>query len=154
MGHGCYPRLRHSSPKKPEQLAKEALGLGRAAGYPVRRPMHKLRQPIEFPEAQDLAEGHAIKLLYPDPGGGPPLELLICRVDGKFFAMDSECPHEGGRMAEGPLMDGRTVHCPLHLYRFEPGSGEAVEVDCPPAKTFEVELRDGRIWVWVYGRPS
>ena len=85
---------------------------------------------------------------------GPPLELLICRVDGKFFAMDSECPHEGGRMAEGPLMDGRTVHCPLHLYRFEPGSGEAVEVDCPPAKTFEVELRDGRIWVWVYGRPS
>jgi len=154
MATGCYPRLWHSSPKKPEQLAKEALGLCQAAGYPVRRPMHKPQDPIEFPEAQELAEGHAIKLLYPDPEGGPPRELLLSRVDGKIYAMDSECPHEGGRMAEGPLMDGRTVHCPLHLYRFEPGSGKAVQVDCPPVKTFEVEQRDGHTWVWVYGRSS
>ncbi len=113
--------------------------------------MQTPQDPLEVPEASQLQEGHAFKWLYPAPSGEAPRELLICRVDGKLFAMESECPHEGGRMAEGPLMDGRTVHCPLHLYRFEPASGQAVEVDCPAAKTFPIEERGGRVLVWVYG---
>ena len=124
----------------------------RRSSYAGRETMSQPQDPIEIPAAQDLAEGHAIKLLYPDPAGGAPLEMLLSRVDGKLYAMNSLCPHEGGRMAEGPLMDGRTVHCPLHLYRFEPGTGEAVQVDCPAVETYAVEEKDGRVWVWVHGK--
>jgi len=106
--------------------------------------------PIEVPEALGLEEGHAIKLLYPGLLDEAPLEMLVCRVGGRLYAMNSLCPHEGGRMAEGPLMDGRTVHCPLHLYRFEPGSGCAVEVDCPPVETYPISEEAGRILVWPY----
>ena len=37
--------------------------------------------------------------------------------DGKFFAIDDMCPHMGASLAEGHL-DGDTVACPWHSWRF------------------------------------
>ena len=101
----------------------------------------------------DLAEGHAKKLLYESLEGNPE-EIVVCRLQGRIYALDSFCPHEGGRIAEGPMMEGRYLHCPLHLYRFNPENGQAVEVECMPAQTFVVDEEDGDALVWVHGAPS
>lgn len=91
-----------------------------------------------------LAEGEARKVLV--PGGRPgaaPREVLLVRLEGRLHALDSLCPHEGGRLAEGPLWEGRFVACPLHLYRFDPRTGAAQEVECAPARTLRVDEHDG-----------
>ncbi len=107
--------------------------------------------PLRVPIA-NLAEGHALKLVYETPAGEPE-EVVVCRLRGRLFALDSLCPHEGGRIADGPLMDERYLLCPLHLYRFRPDDGQVIEVDCPPARTFEVDEQGDEALVWVNGRP-
>lgn len=99
---------------------------------------------VRIPGVARLPEGEARKILVPaERADAPPLELLLARVGGKLCALDSLCPHEGGRLAEGPLWDGRYVACPLHLYRFDPRTGEAVEVECERATTYALRERDG-----------
>jgi nitrite reductase/ring-hydroxylating ferredoxin subunit len=99
---------------------------------------------VRVPGVARLAEGHARKLVIPAGAAGPEaLEIVLVRLSGKLYALDSLCPHEGGRLAEGPLWDGRFVACPLHLYRFDPRTGEADEVECEPARTYRVREVDG-----------
>ena len=80
---------------------------------------------ITIPGADGLVEGEARKVDIGDPAAGGK-QVLLCRVDGKVHALDTLCPHEGGRLVPGPLADGRYAVCPLHNYRFEPDSGKAV----------------------------
>lgn len=99
---------------------------------------------VRIPGSSRLAEGEARKVLVPAATqDAAPLELLLVRLEGRLYALDSLCPHEGGRLAEGPLWEGGCVHCPLHLYRFDPRTGAAVDVECEPARTFPVHERDG-----------
>lgn len=111
---------------------------------------HETGKPVRFPDTGSIAEGHARKVSFAVPGDGPPEEVVLCRVAGELFALDSLCPHEGGRLSEGPLMEGRYLHCPLHLYRFEPRHGRCVGIECPPARTFRVHEENGSALVWVH----
>jgi nitrite reductase/ring-hydroxylating ferredoxin subunit len=91
-----------------------------------------------------LPEGEARKVLVPaERAGAPPHEVVLVRRLGRLYALDSLCPHEGGRLNEGPLWEGRYVTCPLHLYRFDPRTGAAIGVECKPARTYVVRERDG-----------
>lgn len=100
-----------------------------------------------------IEEGSGRKYLFQEPGDVRPHEILVFRLEGRLHAMDTLCPHEGGRLAEGPLAAGRYPRCPLHLYKFRPETGEAIDLDpdtgesvrieCEPAKVYEVLERDG-----------
>lgn len=96
-----------------------------------------------IPGVGRLAEGEARKVLLPAEGDELPTEVALCRVGGRLFAVDSLCPHEGGRLAAGPLVEGRYLSCPLHLYKFDPESGAAIDVPCPPARTYSVREIEG-----------
>lgn len=99
---------------------------------------------VRIPGSARLGEGQARKLLVPaDHADSPPLEIVLVRLGGRLFALDSLCPHEGGRIGEGPLWEGRYVSCPLHLYRFDPRTGVAIDVECAPATTYPVREVDG-----------
>lgn len=58
----------------------------------------------------------------------------------RVFAVQAECPHRGGPLADG-LMGGTTVICPLHSWKFDLSTGEAVAGDCG-LKTFPVRLNE------------
>lgn len=84
-----------------------------------------------------LPEGEGRKVPLGDPLAGGA-EIVLCRVDGALHAIDTRCPHEGGRIVDGPLVEGRWVRCPLHDYKFDPSNGAAVGVPCPRARTYRV----------------
>ena len=48
--------------------------------------------------------------------------LCIANVDGVMRALDNECPHRGGPLAEGLIEDGKVV-CPWHAWAFDPATG-------------------------------
>ena len=83
-----------------------------------------------------------------DVGSGGK-QIVLCRLGGEIYAVDTLCPHEGGRISPGPLIEGRYVMCPLHNYMFDPKSGKVARGSCAPAKTYRAEEKDGATQVWV-----
>lgn len=97
----------------------------------------------------NLAEGHAKKVDIGDPLAGTGRQIVLCRVDGDLYALDALCPHEGGRISDGPLLGGRIAMCPLHNYQFDPKTGKPVSGLCKDAKTYRVRERDGDCEIWL-----
>lgn len=84
------------------------------------------------------------------PGEGREFELAGERIavfrnrDGGIFAVQAQCPHKGGPLADG-LLGGSTLICPLHSWKFDLNSGDALNGECG-LKTYPVRLDDtGRI---------
>ncbi len=70
---------------------------------------------------------------------------LACTKEG-VFALNNACPHEGGPLGEGSL-DGNTITCPLHSYKFDCGKGVCLTESRYKAQTFETKIEDGKIFV-------
>lgn len=56
-------------------------------------------------------------------------ELALFNADGRVFAIDNICPHDGAPLAEGSL-EGTTITCPWHAAEFDLTSGKVLT---PPA---------------------
>lgn len=52
-------------------------------------------------------------------------EILIARVNGKYYAVDNRCPHFGGELSQGKL-EGTIVTCPRHGSQFDLADGQVV----------------------------
>ncbi|MHC4405959.1 MAG: Rieske (2Fe-2S) protein [Planctomycetota bacterium] len=51
----------------------------------------------------------------------------LFHVDGKIYALDDLCTHDGGPLAEGQL-DGYEIICPRHGARFDVRDGRALSM--------------------------
>ncbi len=72
-------------------------------------------------------------------------DIAIFRTaDDQVFAMHDKCPHKNGPLSQG-IVHGRQVTCPLHGWKIQLDSGEAVAPDVGCTKPFEVKLVDGRV---------
>ncbi len=91
---------------------------------------------------------------------GIPL-LLGRKRDGALFAMRDLCPHRGIPLSAG-WFDGETVQCKYHGWRFEPCTGQCMEIPSltgvdtlDATKIYASALpcaeRDGYAWVYVPG---
>ena len=63
---------------------------------------------------------------------------VFCTRGGKVFAVQAECPHRGGPLADG-LLGGTTLICPLHGWKFDLTTGNPLMGDCA-IKTFPVRV--------------
>jgi ferredoxin-NADP reductase/nitrite reductase/ring-hydroxylating ferredoxin subunit len=61
---------------------------------------------------KDLQEGSLLKV---EPEGKP---IVLSLVNGKVYAMDAVCSHEGGPLEEGTL-EGHNLTCPWHYAIFD-----------------------------------
>jgi nitrite reductase/ring-hydroxylating ferredoxin subunit len=54
-------------------------------------------------------------------------DLALINLDGTFFALDNNCPHNGGPLAQG-LLDSCAgqVTCPWHAWTWDVRTGRAV----------------------------
>src|SRR5437763_6932930 len=73
--------------------------------------------------------------------------ICVVNVEGKYYAIDDICTHEGGPLADGSL-EGYEVECPRHGSKFDVRTGEVTN---PPADTpepaYEVKVEDNSILV-------
>ena len=77
------------------------------------------------------------------------LEILLCRVDGKLYAIEDNCSHADTPLREGRL-SGVQVNCPLHGASFDVRDGSH---SGPPAYTgvrcFEIVEDDSGVTVKI-----
>jgi nitrite reductase (NADH) small subunit len=75
---------------------------------------------------------------------------VFCTRGGRVFAVQAECPHRGGPLADG-LLGGTTLICPLHGWKFDLTTGNPLMGDCA-IKTFPVRVDEtGQIVVDMDG---
>jgi nitrite reductase/ring-hydroxylating ferredoxin subunit len=75
------------------------------------------------------------------PGQGKVVDAVgravaIFNVDGRYYAIDNDCPHRGGPLGEGDL-EGAVIACPWHAWRWDVRTGAntnnpAVKLACYP----------------------
>ena len=87
------------------------------------------------------------------PAGGvrvfdtPSGEVAVCNADGKFYAIQDVCTHDGGPLGEG-ILEGCAIECPRHGAQFDIRTGEVLRAPAYlPVRTFPVRIDDGRILV-------
>ncbi len=116
-----------------------------AAGEVKARPV-----PVPAPAAPDgfhralsassLAPGEVVEVMIGEQ------HLALCNVGGVFHASSNVCPHAGGPIGEGTLVD-HALTCPYHGWAFDVRDGSCAvnaEVKLP---IYPVKLVDGVVYV-------
>jgi ferredoxin-nitrite reductase len=99
-------------------------------------------------ESEWIAVAEAIAM---EPGSvrkvqaGAATLALVCTDEG-VFALDNSCVHEGGPLGEGSV-EGTTVTCPLHAWKFEAKTGRCLTNARRRQRTYETRIDQGQVWV-------
>ncbi|XOV85219.1 MAG: Rieske (2Fe-2S) protein [bacterium] len=71
--------------------------------------------------------------------------VLLCQVEGRFFAVSAICPHAGQKLYGGQLK-GFEVVCPLHRARFDVRNGACTAAPANgPLQSYPVLLEAGKV---------
>jgi 3-phenylpropionate/trans-cinnamate dioxygenase ferredoxin component len=101
-----------------------------------------------------MARHHVAKLSEIAPGTTRrvvlnSLEILLCNVDGKVYAIEDVCTHDGGPLDQGTL-EGECVVCPRHGATFDVRTGDALTLPAViPLMTFDVTVQGDDVFVDV-----
>lgn len=79
--------------------------------------------------------------------GGTKIAVYRTR-DEQVFAVADRCPHKGGPLSDG-MLAGDQIVCPLHAFRFDPGSGSCDQPNVCAVATFPVTVENGVVSVKV-----
>lgn len=72
--------------------------------------------------------------------------VALYKVDDKVFATDNVCSHAFALLSDG-FLDGHVIECPLHGGMFNVQSGRCEAGGYNDIRTFQVDLRDGEVYV-------
>jgi anthranilate 1,2-dioxygenase ferredoxin subunit len=74
--------------------------------------------------------------------------ILVCKVDGDFFALNDRCTHAASRLSGGRVRRGALM-CPLHGARFNIATGACIGGPYKGLRTFELRITGGQIEVAI-----
>lgn len=92
------------------------------------------------------------------------LSIGVFNVGGRLYALHNRCPHSGGALCEGPVTgtaaatpdfryayerEGEILRCAWHGWEFEIETGRSLVDPRIRARTYPVEVADGRVYVVV-----
>ena len=86
-------------------------------------------------------------------GSGKSIEIngkpvAVFNIAGNFYAINDTCRHRGGPLGEGEL-DGKTVICPWHGWRYNVTTGANELVPDLPIDRYEVKVEGDDVLVEV-----
>jgi nitrite reductase (NADH) small subunit len=75
------------------------------------------------------------------------MDIAVFRTrDDQVFALRDACPHRGGPLSQGIVHDA-TVTCPLHNWKIDLASGEALGPDEGCVNVFAAKIEEGRVMI-------
>ena len=72
--------------------------------------------------------------------------VAVANVDGKLFAFNTVCAHEGGPLGQGEL-EGSIVTCPWHAWQYNVQTGKVEGSPEVGVETYPVEVRGDDIFI-------
>lgn len=75
------------------------------------------------------------------------MDVALFRTgDDRVFALRDACPHRGGPLSQG-IVHGGTVSCPLHNWKIDLATGEALGPDEGCTNAFATKVENGRVFL-------
>jgi len=71
--------------------------------------------------------------------------VFVYRAGEAYKVYDSHCPHQVTNIPHLAL-EGKTLTCPKHLWKFDITSGQCIDKGKHPLKTFETKVENGRLY--------
>ena len=80
--------------------------------------------------------------------------IALFHVDGRFYAIDDVCTHDGGPLVDGELV-GYKIACPRHGAKFDIRTGAALSMPAVrPTRAHAVKVEHGGVWVALGSGPG
>lgn len=74
-------------------------------------------------------------------------DIAVFRTsDDQVFAIRDACPHKNGPLSQG-IVHGTSVTCPLHNWKIDLASGEALGADSGCTNTYEAKVENETIYL-------
>ena len=67
-------------------------------------------------------------------------------ANNEIFAVNDECPHRKGQLSQGIVHD-KSVTCPLHNWKIDLTTGEAMGLDEGCTGHYASKVEDGKIFI-------
>jgi 3-phenylpropionate/trans-cinnamate dioxygenase ferredoxin component len=101
-------------------------------------------------KTNELADGHKRRITIGNK------EIMLARVDGKYYATDGRCPHARADLSLGRL-EGTVLTCPRHGSQFDIMDGHVIRwmrgtvpgAVTRPLKTYPVKIEDDNVLIAV-----
>jgi nitrite reductase (NADH) small subunit len=92
-----------------------------------------------------LREGRRVRLGSHD--------IAVFNLGGRFAAIENECPHQGGPLADG-IVAGTAVVCPLHAWKIclDTGALKRPAEASACLRTYPTRVEGGVVWIEVNSR--
>jgi nitrite reductase (NADH) small subunit len=75
------------------------------------------------------------------------MDIAVFRTaTDQVFALKDSCPHRGGPLSQG-IVHGGTVTCPLHNWKIDLASGEALGPDQGCTHRYPVKVENGAVYL-------
>lgn len=75
------------------------------------------------------------------------MNIAIFRTaSDEVFAIKDECPHKQGPLSQG-IVHGTSVTCPLHNWKIDLASGEALGPDEGCTNVFLTKVENGQVYI-------
>jgi 3-phenylpropionate/trans-cinnamate dioxygenase ferredoxin subunit len=89
----------------------------------------------------DIAPGKTLRVAFGNEA------VLLCNVDGRIYAIEDRCSHDGGELDQGEL-DGCRIECPRHGAYFDVTDGNALTLPAiVPLRTFALRVESNDIYI-------
>jgi nitrite reductase (NADH) small subunit len=76
-------------------------------------------------------------------------DIAVFRTaNDEVFAVHDQCPHRGGPLSQG-IVAGKVVTCPMHSWKIDLATGEAVAPDQGCAGKIPAKVEAGRVWLAI-----
>ncbi len=79
-------------------------------------------------------------------------KIVICNVDGNYFAVSDICSHDNGELVSGEckLIESCQLECPRHGARFDVKTGEAKRMPAvAPIDAFKVKVSGDDLFIEI-----
>src|SRR5712671_1240588 len=83
----------------------------------------------------------AINVVFPKG-----VSIILIKKDGQIYAIRNRCAHMACTLAGGRL-DGDTLHCPCHGWKYDITTGEFIEAREITIPTYRCKSHDGKILI-------
>ena len=89
---------------------------------------------VEVAKKSEIPEAGAIAVEVEDK------RLALINLRGEIYAIDDDCPHEGGPLSEGTI-SGEEIECPWHTSHFNIKTGRVtIDPATEDVATYRVRL--------------
>ena len=80
--------------------------------------------------------------------------IVLFHVDGRFYALDDTCTHDGGPLGEGNL-EGFAIACPRHGAKFDIRDGRVLSMPATSGTcAHDVQVEGDEVFVKIVDRPK